>query len=106
MLNGTRNLDPIQTLHSTTATDTLINNKTKTYSLLYKQYSGMLSSVIPSQKNVLSIERKLNLDPYYKSENDLAILTVSYKVDVLRKSGLGYNQLTNISCSFDKNVVR
>jgi len=62
--------------------------------------------VIPSQKNALSIERKLSENEYYESQKDLDILKVKFTVDKLRKSGLGYNQLSNISCSFSKSVLR
>lgn len=106
MLNGTRNLDPIETLNIQTADERKIDKKKNTYSLIYRQKSGMLSSLLPSQKNTLVIVRKLNKDPNYQSQKDLNILKVDFTVDELKKSQFSYTRSTSISCSFAKNTGR
>lgn len=106
MLNGTAQLDRIESLDMQTADARSIDKKKGTYSLSYKQNSGLLSNFIPREKNTLTIERRLSTNKNYSSGKDYNITKIGFKSDFLKKIHAGYTTTTNISCSFGKEVAR
>lgn len=106
MLNGTRNLDRIESIHLQTADERKIDKKSNTYLAIYRQGSGLLANLIPTEKNSLTIERRLNTNKNYSSQNDINIIRINFRSDLLKRSQLGYTLSTNLSCSFGKEVAK
>lgn len=103
MLNGTRNLDPIETLNMQTADQRKIDKKKKTYISIYKRNLGFLRNLAPNERVSLMIERNLDDRSDYASQRDFNILKIGYKSELLKKAQLMYVSSTNLSCSFNKN---
>ncbi|MES2768076.1 MAG: hypothetical protein V4596_02940 [Bdellovibrionota bacterium] len=106
MFNGTRNLDPIETLDMQTADERKIDQKKKTYTSIYKRTDGFLKNFIAEEKASLMIERNLNENINYSSQNDTDILRIGYKLEQLKKTQMSYIPTTSLSCSFNKQFAK